>query len=95
MDTVVAFLMPFIPLVLAIVLVVLGLGALHYVLLARQSHLTSEEKLPRQVTLLVLTIIGLVVISMALPVNESTRNQVIALIGVLLSGFHLPPWWEI
>ena len=86
MDTVVAFLMPFIPLVLAIVLVVLGLGALHYVLLARQSHLTSEEKLPRQVTLLVLTIIGLVVISMALPVNESTRNQVIALIGVLLSG---------
>ena len=86
MDTVVAFLMPFIPLVLAIVLVVLGLGALHYVLLARQSHLTSEEKLPRQVTLLVLTIVGLVVISMALPVNESTRNQVIALIGVLLSG---------
>ncbi|WP_369530560.1 mechanosensitive ion channel domain-containing protein [Alteromonas stellipolaris] len=68
------------------VLVVVGLGALHYVLLARQSHLTSEQKLPRQVTLLVLTIVGLVAISMALPVNESTRNQVIALIGVLLSG---------
>jgi len=85
-DLVVAFLIPFIPLVLAIVLVVVGLGALHYVLLARQSHLTSEQKLPRQVTLLVLTIVGLVAISMALPVNESTRNQVIALIGVLLSG---------
>jgi len=85
-DVVVAFLIPFIPLVLAIVLVVVGLGALHYVLLARQSHLTSEQKLPRQVTLLVLTIVGLVAISMALPVNESTRNQVIALIGVLLSG---------
>lgn len=86
MDLVIAFLIPFIPLVVAIVLVVVGLGALHYVLLARNSHLTSEQKLPRQVTLLVLTIMGLVAISMALPVSESTRNQVIALIGVLLSG---------
>lgn len=86
MDLVIAFLIPFIPLVVAIVLVVVGLAALHYVLLARNSHLTSEQKLPRQVTLLVLTIMGLVAISMALPVSESTRNQVIALIGVLLSG---------
>ncbi|MDO6568964.1 mechanosensitive ion channel family protein [Alteromonas sp. 1_MG-2023] len=86
MDTVVAFLVPFIPLVLAIFVVVVVLATLHYALLARNAHLTSEQKLPRQVTLLVLTIMGLVAISMALPVNESTRNQVIALIGVLLSG---------
>lgn len=79
-------LLPFIPLLIAIVLVTGTLIALHYVLLARQSHLTSEQKLPRQVGMLVLTIVGAVVISMTLPVSESTRNQVIALIGVLISG---------
>jgi len=85
-NTLIGFFIPFLPLALAIILVITVLGFLHYGLLARQSHLTSEQKLPRQVTLLVLTIAGLVVIAMSLPVSESTRNQVIALIGVLLSG---------
>lgn len=76
----------FVPLCIALVFVVGTLTVLHYVLLGKQSHLTSEQKLPRQVTLLILTIVGAVVIAMALPVSESTRNQVIALIGVLVSG---------
>lgn len=85
-DTVLSALFPFVPLLVAIVLVISVLIALHYLLLAKQSHLTSEQKLPRQVGMLVLTIIGSVVIAMTLPVSESTRNQVIALIGVLISG---------
>ncbi|MED5489746.1 MAG: mechanosensitive ion channel domain-containing protein, partial [Pseudomonadota bacterium] len=85
-DTVLSALFPFVPLLVAIVLVISALIALHYLLLAKQSHLTSEQKLPRQVGMLVLTIIGAVVIAMTLPVSESTRNQVIALIGVLISG---------
>lgn len=85
-DTVLNALLPFAPLLIAVVLVIGTLTALHYLLLAKQSHLTSEQKLPRQVGMLVLTIIGAVVIAMALPVSESTRNQVIALIGVLISG---------
>lgn len=85
-DTVLSALFPFVPLLVAIVLVISALIALHYLLLAKQSHLTSEQKLPRQVGMLVLTIIGAVVIAMSLPVSESTRNQVIALIGVLISG---------
>ena len=85
-DTVLIALLPFAPLLIAVVLVSGTLTALHYLLLAKQSHLTSEQKLPRQVGMLVLTIVGAVVIAMALPVSESTRNQVIALIGVLISG---------
>ena len=85
-DTVLIALLPFAPLLIAVVLVIGTLTALHYLLLAKQSHLTSEQKLPRQVGMLVLTIVGAVVIAMALPVSESTRNQVIALIGVLISG---------
>ena len=85
-DTLLSALFPFLPLLIAVALVLSTLIALHYLLLAKQSHLTSEQKLPRQVGMLVLTIIGAVVIAMALPVSESTRNQVIALIGVLVSG---------
>ena len=85
-DAVLNLLLPFAPLLIAIVMVIGTLIALHYLLLAKQSHLTSEQKLPRQVGMLVLTIIGAVVIAMTLPVSESTRNQVIALIGVLISG---------
>lgn len=86
MDPVLSAFLTFVPLLVAIALVVSTLITLHYLLLAKQSHLTSEQKLPRQVGMLVLTIIGAVVIAMALPVSESTRNQVIALIGVLISG---------
>tara|TARA_Y100000310_G_scaffold51910_1_gene47776 strand:- start:9895 stop:10965 length:1071 start_codon:yes stop_codon:yes gene_type:complete len=85
-DTVLSALLPFAPLLIAIALVISALIALHYLLLAKQGHLTSEQKLPRQVGMLVLTIVGAVIISMTLPVSESTRNQVIALIGVLISG---------
>ncbi|MHC6648658.1 mechanosensitive ion channel family protein [Alteromonas sp. HB246098] len=86
MDSVFSTFLTFVPLLVAIALVVSTLVTLHYLLLAKQSHLTSEQKLPRQVGMLVLTIIGAVVIAMTLPVSESTRNQVIALIGVLISG---------
>jgi len=86
LDNVLGALLPFAPLLIAIVFVIGVLVALHYILLAKQSHLTSEQKLPRQVGMLVLTIVGAVVIAMTLPVSESTRNQVIALIGVLISG---------
>lgn len=86
MDTVFSAFLDFVPLLIVIGLVLSTLITLHYLCLAKQSHLTSEQKLPRQVGMLVLTIIGAVVIAMTLPVSESTRNQVIALIGVLISG---------
>ncbi len=74
-----------IPFILTILIVVLFLIASHKVLLGNKS-LHQEAKLPRQLILLVLYIVGLIGIAIALPVTESTRNQVISLIGILLSG---------
>ena len=74
-----------IPYVLTIVVVVLLLFIFHKVLLGNKS-LSQEAKLPRKIILLVLYIMGIIVIASALPVTESTRNQVISLIGLLLSG---------
>ncbi|MDX1670128.1 MAG: mechanosensitive ion channel, partial [Limnobacter sp.] len=67
--------------------VVLGvLWALHRLMLANRSDLSAERRLPRQLALIISSIVGLVLITLALPVSESTRNQVLGLIGVLLSG---------
>lgn len=74
-----------VPFIFTILIVVLFLIASHKVLLGNKS-LHQEAKLPRQLILLVLYIVGLIGIAVALPVTESTRNQVISLIGILLSG---------
>jgi len=74
-----------IPFILTIIVVVLFLIASHKVLLGNKT-LHQEAKLPRKLILLLLYIIGIIGIAIALPVSESTRNQVISLIGILLSG---------
>lgn len=78
--------MAFIPLFVTVALVVLLLLALHWLLLARHPEMGNERRLPRQLIMLVLSLAATVLIAIALPVSESTRNQVIGLIGVLVSG---------
>jgi len=85
MDELLALGKALVPFILTILIVVLLLIASHKVLLGNKS-LQQEAKLPRQLILLVLYIVGLIGIAIALPVTESTRNQVISLIGILLSG---------
>lgn len=85
MDELLILGMALVPFILTILIVVLLLIASHKVLLGNKS-LQQEAKLPRQLILLVLYIVGLIGIAIALPVTESTRNQVISLIGILLSG---------
>lgn len=75
-----------VPLFLAIAGVMIFLLAANWVLLVRHPELGNERKLPRHLAMLALTLAGLVVVTLALPVSESSRNQVIALIGVLVSG---------
>jgi small conductance mechanosensitive channel len=55
-------------------------------LIGRHADLASERKFPRQIVLLGLTIVGLVIIVLSLPISESSRNRLIGLIGLLASG---------
>ncbi len=68
------------------VVVVALLFMANWALLRRYPELGNEKKLPRQLALLALTLIGFVVITFALPISDTARNQVITLVGVLLSG---------
>lgn len=76
----------YIPLLLATVCGGLLLGAGHYFLLARHKNLGSEARLPRQLLLLILTVATLVTLIVIAPLPESTRNQVLGLLGIVLSG---------
>lgn len=61
-------------------------GLAHWLLLARHPELGGERRIPRQLAMLGLSIAGVLAIVLALPVADSTRNQIIGLLGLLLSG---------
>jgi small-conductance mechanosensitive channel len=46
----------------------------------------SELKLPRQITLLLLTILSLILVIIAAPLPDSTRDQILTLLGIALSA---------
>lgn len=77
---------PFLPLILTAVLVVAGLALFHWVLLGKNKALGNERRFPRQLIMLGLTLVGVLLVALALPVPEGTRNQVIGILGLLLSG---------
>ena len=58
----------------------------YWILLQKKPELRSEQKFSRQILMLALGVVGLVVVALALPVDQSTRNQIIGLIGILISG---------
>lgn len=76
----------FVPLVIALLATTLVLWTAHWLLLGRHREMGSERRFPRQLVMLALTILGIVAIALALPVQESTRNQIIAFIGLVVSG---------
>ncbi|MEX0330215.1 MAG: mechanosensitive ion channel domain-containing protein [Puniceicoccaceae bacterium] len=81
-----SYVIALIPFAITLILVIAFLYGANWVLLRRHAELGSERLFPRQLAMLGLTIAGIVVIAMALPVNPSTRNQVIAFLGLVVSG---------
>ena len=78
--------MAIIPFIITLIAVTAFLYGANWLLLKRHPELGNERMFPRQLGMLALTIAGIVVIAMALPVNPSTRNQVIAFLGLVVSG---------
>jgi len=73
-----------------LLLTVLGFGLLlwgvHRLLIGRHGNLGNERMFPRQLVILGLTIAGVVAIVLALPVSVSSRNQIIWVIGLVVSA---------
>lgn len=62
------------------------LAGCHWFLLGRRPELGNERKFPIQILMLVLTIIAVLAFIITLPIDESSRNQIMGLLGILLSG---------
>ena len=75
--------LPSLLLAFGLVLVIWGI---HWVLLGRHSDLGNDRKFPRQMLILALSIIALLAVILLLPIEESSRNQLIGLIGLIVSG---------
>jgi small-conductance mechanosensitive channel len=67
-----------------------GLGAalygLHWFLIVRQRDRGSERLFPRQLLMLGLSLLSIVSVILVLPIPEHSRNRLIGLIGLLVSG---------
>ena len=75
-----------IPSLLTLCVIGLGLAFFHWVLIRRNTHLTSDQRLPRQLIMLLLTFVSVIAFVLSLPLSEAIQNQILALIGILLSG---------
>jgi len=62
------------------------LFGMRWLLLRRRKDLSAEKRLPRQVTMAVLTLVGVIAAVLSLPIAPSSRNQIIGLIGLLVSA---------
>lgn len=73
-----------------LIIVAIGFGILlwlmNYFLLGKQVNIGAERKIPRQLIMLAMTLLATIAAVLVLPISESSRNQIIALIGLLLSG---------
>nr|WP_321466674.1 mechanosensitive ion channel domain-containing protein [uncultured Desulfobulbus sp.] len=73
-----------------LLLVLIGMGFLlkgvHWLLIGRFPEMGDERKFPRQLIVMGLSLFGVVIAVLVLPVGESSRNQLIGLVGLIVSG---------
>lgn len=58
----------------------------HRLVIVRNASLGNEKLLARQLLMLCLTAASIIITVLSLPVGESTRNQLLVLIGIIISG---------
>ncbi|MFT4612991.1 MAG: small conductance mechanosensitive channel [Bacteroidia bacterium] len=76
----------YLPLLIVLIVCGAGLTLAHLLLLSGHKRLGSEARLPRQIALLLLMILSLVLAIIAAPLADSTRGQVLTLMGIALSA---------
>ncbi|MFZ0133434.1 MAG: mechanosensitive ion channel domain-containing protein [Desulfobacterales bacterium] len=86
LNTIAESITPFFPIVVTFILLGLLLWGTHRILIGQHPDLGSERLFPRQLVMLGLTFACVIATALALPVSESIRNQIIALIGLITSG---------
>lgn len=77
---------PYLPLIAVTLFAVAGHWLAYWLLIGRHEGMGNERKFPRQLMMLAITLSSIVAIVIVLPIEPESRNQVLALIGLLTSG---------
>ena len=86
MNAIFALTIPFLPLLATLIFMGLLLWGMHYIFIGRHPDLGNERLFPRQLLMLAVTLVGIIAIVLALPVSTALRNQVVGLVGLIISG---------
>lgn len=81
-----ALLIKLLPLLISLVVVIGVLWSVNFLLKRREDTYGSEARFRRQMIMLLLWVVGIVVVILDLPISEGTRNQLLALFGLLLTA---------
>ena len=74
------------PALLTMASLVVFLWLCHRFFIVRNANVGNEKMLARQLLMLCLTAASIIIAVLSLPVSESTRNQLLVLIGIVISG---------
>jgi len=74
------------PAVFSVIAVLAGLRFFDWWLLKRHSDMGSEKKLPRQLAMLALTGVSMTIVLLTLPLQDSIRNQLLAILGLIATA---------
>ena len=78
--------LPYVPVTSALLGAIVFLWLAHWIMLGRHESLGAQARLPRQLVMFILTVSALVMIIILFPMSDSTRGQVITLLGVVITG---------
>ncbi len=74
-----------VPTAVALVCIILVLYLVQYFLLKRQSGL-KEHQFKRQLIMVIVSLVGILIIILVLPISDSLRGQLLSLFGILLTA---------
>ena len=74
------------PLIGTIFAVGVTLWAAYLLLIRRHPDIGNERMFPRQLIMLGLTLLGILIVVLVMPINQSSRNQLIGLFGIVISA---------
>ena len=86
MNNIINMITPFLPLFVTSIIVGIVLWVSHQIFIVRHPDLGNEKLFSRQLIMLGLTFAGILAIALTLPVGESSLNQILALLGLVISG---------
>ena len=86
LDKIYAALPDYLPLIIITTVVLVTLRVIQWLWLGKKLNAFSDRKIVPQVLMLVFSIIGVVLIVLALPISDTLRAQMLSLMGLLLTG---------